>query len=543
MCVQGKKDYYSDGPIINTVRTISKTRHQLEKKANRGKSRNRNRGRTRLQLRISPLIIIIIIIFIIFRIIVSFVPLGAGLGLSATGALLARHRGACLCLCLSLCLRGRNPCICVCVVCRRVQFIADDVIILNDKPIQLHPLGRKRRDQHAPVLDGRDVQVLPIVGHRVPDLGEAGPVGSVDDVEDLDAPREEGDVVVLDATEGREFVFGLGGVDEPVRFDLGCVGSAGGFVVVLAALVGVPAGVIEGGFEQAEVPHALFEGGHVSVGPVGGLEVGFDGWVWRTEEVQQDEEGYLREGGLECGHCRVDLLVPVLRECARSVQGIRRAPVLERLLPVEEDDLDAAVLIEPCPVREQPLRLHGRPLARQRRIDAAHRVHNHRARRRAVDGPDEPLRRVLAVIVRDQRQPADVARRGPRGVARRDEVDKGHILVPRHGGLGGRVLEGDVPVGEGRAEEGDEVVQDSGRAGGAGDAGPQDRGEERAGVDVEVVVGSLWEGFEGLVRDGFVCVCSAGEDDGEEEPQICHRAQEAEKTACSISSHGVALRH
>ena len=64
-------------------------------------------------------------------------------------------------------------------------------------------------------------------------------------------------------------------------------------------------------------------------------------------------------------------------------------------------------------------------------------------------------------------------------------------------------------------EEVDEVEEDCFLAWCAGDAGPEDRGEEGAGVDVEV---GAWggEGEEGGVGEGCVGYCFA-EEGGEEE--------------------------
>jgi hypothetical protein len=59
-------------------------------------------------------------------------------------------------------------------------------------------------------------------------------------------------------------------------------------------------------FEEVEGAHARFDGGEVLVCPVRGGEVGGDVWVCGAEEVEEEEEGYLVEGGAVfvefCGH-------------------------------------------------------------------------------------------------------------------------------------------------------------------------------------------------------------------------------------------------
>ena len=115
-------------------------------------------------------------------------------------------------------------------------------------------------------------------------------------------------------------------------------------------------------------------------------------------------------------------------------------------------------------------------------------MHEHRARRRAVDGAHEPLGLPQRVIVRHERQPADVSAGGPRRVAAEDEVRKGDLLVAGGGGLGGGVVDVDGPLWQVFLEEGEEVVLGGEGAVGAGDARDEDRGEERALFDVEVGV-------------------------------------------------------
>lgn len=138
-------------------------------------------------------------------------------------------------------------------------------------------------------------------------------------------------------------------------------------------------------------------------------------------------------------------------------------------------------------------------------------MHEHGARRRAVNGAHEPLGLPQRVKVGRERQAADVPAGGPRGVAAEDEVREGHVLVAGGGGLVCGVVDVDGPLGQVLLEEGDEVVLGGEGAGGAGDARGEDRGEERALLDVEVGVA------RGDAAEDVVGERGVGGGEGEEE--------------------------
>lgn len=108
--------------------------------------------------------------------------------------------------------------------------------------------------------------MLAIVVHGVPHAWErAG-----DDVQDVDAAGHKGHVVVLDEAAG-ELRRALAGLGQKVALRLG--------------------------LEQLQRPHALFQGGHVLVGPVGGLKVRRHLGAGGAQEVEQDEEADGAQGG------------------------------------------------------------------------------------------------------------------------------------------------------------------------------------------------------------------------------------------------------
>lgn len=114
--------------------------------------------------------------------------------------------------------------------------------------------------------------------------------------------------------------------------------------------------------------------------------------------------------------------------------------------------------------------------------------------------------------MRHQRQVARLAGLGPRRFAAEDEVLEGDLAGPCGGGACRRVLPGDGPCGEVRAEEGDKVLLNFGLPWGSRDAGDEDGGEERVGRRVDVEVGGGGVRHEAEEGVGEVLV---GRDEGE----------------------------
>jgi hypothetical protein len=114
-------------------------------------------------------------------------------------------------------------------------------------------------------------------------------------------------------------------------------------------------------------------------------------------------------------------------------------------------------------------------------------MHQHRARRRTVRRAHEALGPVQTIVVRHQRQPTDIARLCPGRIAAEDQARERHQGVPRRGRRGGGVVPFYRPEGQLGAGEGHEVLSYLGRARRARDAGDEDRREQGARVDVEVV--------------------------------------------------------
>jgi hypothetical protein len=77
--------------------------------------------------------------------------------------------------------------------------------------LEIHPLGHKCGDELSPVQDSRNVQVLCVVVHLVPDARKRGR----DHMQDLDAAGHEGDMVVLHAPAPAEVFRVFDGVKEP----------------------------------------------------------------------------------------------------------------------------------------------------------------------------------------------------------------------------------------------------------------------------------------------------------------------------------------
>ena len=250
--------------------------------------------------------------------------------------------------------------------------------------------------------------------------------------------------------------------------------------------------------ELLQVAEALLQRRQFAIRPVRGLEVGLDGRVLGPQQVQQHEDRYRRQGGLVRRQRGVDLGVPFLGQRARAVQGVIVGPVLEGLFPVHEYHLDAL-----CVLKRVARHAHLLPLGCQGGVDAAHRVHDHGAGGGAVNGADEARRFELTVIVGDEVETADVAFGRPGRVAAGDDVDELDRFPLGDGRCRRQVVQLNVPLWERRSDIVHEVFEHGGCAGGAGDAGPEDRRKEGPVMDVEVAVRS-WERCQGRVRDVLV---------------------------------------
>lgn len=123
---------------------------------------------------------------------------------------------------------------------------------------------------------------------------------------------------------------------------------------------------------------------------------------------------------------------------------------------------------------------------RQVLVDAPRDVHQHRARHGAVGRADEALGRELTVKVRHEGQQVRLADLGPWRLALEYDVSEGDVLRAGRGGLGGRVVPFNGPLGQLALEEVDKVLLHLGVALAARDARDQDGGQEGARVDVEV---------------------------------------------------------
>lgn len=184
----------------------------------------------------------------------------------------------------------------------------------------------------------------------------------------------------------------------------------------------------------------------------------------------------------------VSVLVCPWGKCSNAPCPVERVCVSPRhkgLLAVKQQYLHAHIH-RWCPAQlaqRDHLVVHLREVF----VDTPRHVHKHRARCRAVRRADEALGRELAVEVRDEGQDVGLPRPRPRRLPLEYYVVERYVPGPRRGRLGGRVLPLGRPLGQLPLEEVDEVLLDLGRALRPRDARDEDRGEQRATVDVEVV--------------------------------------------------------
>jgi hypothetical protein len=106
-------------------------------------------------------------------------------------------------------------------------------------------------------------------------------------------------------------------------------------------------------------------------------------------------------------------------------------------------------------------------------------MHKNGAGCRTVDGPNESLGHIQAVVVRGDGQAPDIANLGPRRISREYEVGEWDVPITGSGRLGRRVVPVYAPVGQVLGEEVDEMALGRRRAGGARDPGDQDRCQQR----------------------------------------------------------------
>src|SRR4051794_19168278 len=116
------------------------------------------------------------------------------------------------------------------------------------------------------------------------------------------------------------------------------------------------------------------------------------------------------------------------RQSTCTIQGISVTPFFEGFLTIQENDLDAMCVFKRL---VEALHLHCGPFLRQRSVNAAHCMHDHRTWGCTVDTSDEPFRLDLAVIMGDKSQALDVTSRGPGRITSCDKVLKGNFLALR----------------------------------------------------------------------------------------------------------------
>ena len=121
-------------------------------------------------------------------------------------------------------------------------------------------------------------------------------------------------------------------------------------------------------------------------------------------------------------------------------------------------------------------------------------MHNHRAGCGAICGANESIRLPQAIVVCYEGQIADFTRLGPGRVAGGNKVGEWVFLVVHDGDLLAGVLKGYLPLWKGSLEERGKVGLSGFITLGTRDAGAEERREEFAVLDVEIIT---WAGKGG----------------------------------------------
>ena len=120
-------------------------------------------------------------------------------------------------------------------------------------------------------------------------------------------------------------------------------------------------------------------------------------------------------------------------------------------------------------------------------VDSARYMHKDSTRHSTVRGPNKSFRSDLAIIMGDEREEIALSLAHPRRLALEQQVLERDVAIPRHRRLPRRVEPLDAPFRELVAEEVDKVLLRHDLARRPGDPRNEDRGQQLAVVNVEVV--------------------------------------------------------
>lgn len=143
---------------------------------------------------------------------------------------------------------------------------------------------------------------------------------------------------------------------------------------------------------------------------------------------------------------------------------------------------------------------------RHKAVDTASYMHENGTWHRAIRGPDKALGRDLAVIMGDEREQVALPFLDPGRLALEEHVLKRNLGIPGHRRLPRRVEPFETPTRKLFAEEVDEMLLRSGLPGCTRHPRNEDRRQQFAVIDGEVVAAG-WHELEETVRERRVGEC------------------------------------